>query len=177
MRFRPKLLIIHAANLLLATNLLFNSSPALAEDDVSADLQRQIQALRQAVDQQTRQIELLVQEMERLNAALQHETASSGAPRATPQPDPLPDAIPSPPDDEGPATAAPASPETYEAGREEAVIHVVQPGETLTAIARRYDISVEDLRRYNRVQDDRRLQVGHELVIPDLNQPHNEEEP
>jgi murein DD-endopeptidase MepM/ murein hydrolase activator NlpD len=43
---------------------------------------------------------------------------------------------------------------------------VVQKGETLTSIARRYGISVEALVRYNRISDPDRIVVGQRLRIP-----------
>jgi len=46
------------------------------------------------------------------------------------------------------------------------VIHTVQKGETLYAIARRYDISVESLKKANAKIDENRLFVGLKLTIP-----------
>jgi len=43
--------------------------------------------------------------------------------------------------------------------------HVVRPGETLSAIARQYDVSVRELRELNVLQSDT-LRVGQLLVIP-----------
>jgi len=43
--------------------------------------------------------------------------------------------------------------------------HVVRPGDTLTAIARRYDVSVDALRETNQLRGDT-LRVGQALVIP-----------
>lgn len=43
--------------------------------------------------------------------------------------------------------------------------HVVRPGETLTAVAARYGVSVHDLVRWNRLEDPNRLQVGQRLVV------------
>ncbi len=44
--------------------------------------------------------------------------------------------------------------------------HVVASGETLTHIARRYSVSVNDLSAANGSVDPRRLQVGRRLVVP-----------
>jgi LysM repeat protein len=46
------------------------------------------------------------------------------------------------------------------------VIHIVQKGETLYAIARQYDISVESLKKVNAIVDEGRLFVGLKLTIP-----------
>lgn len=44
--------------------------------------------------------------------------------------------------------------------------HVVTRGETLTSIARHYKVGIDDLRKLNRIEDDRKLQAGQTLAIP-----------
>jgi LysM repeat protein len=44
-------------------------------------------------------------------------------------------------------------------------IHVLQPGETLWALSRRYGTSVDDLRALNGIDDVRNLRVGQVLVV------------
>jgi LysM repeat protein len=44
--------------------------------------------------------------------------------------------------------------------------HVVAKGETLTAIAKQYKISVEDLQKFNHIEDGRKLQAGQTIMIP-----------
>lgn len=44
--------------------------------------------------------------------------------------------------------------------------HVVAKGETLTAIAKQYKVSVEDLQKYNHIEDGRKLQAGQTVMIP-----------
>ncbi|MEX2382165.1 MAG: LysM peptidoglycan-binding domain-containing protein [Opitutales bacterium] len=44
--------------------------------------------------------------------------------------------------------------------------HTVRSGETPGAIARRYDVSTEDLMRVNSISDARRISIGQELQIP-----------
>ena len=46
------------------------------------------------------------------------------------------------------------------------IVHTVQKGETLYAIARKYDISVDELMRTNGIADAGRLFVGMRLTIP-----------
>ncbi|PWH14203.1 MAG: hypothetical protein DDG58_12975 [Ardenticatenia bacterium] len=46
------------------------------------------------------------------------------------------------------------------------VIHVVQSGDTLLAIAARYGVSVRDLQAANGIEDPTRLQIGQQLIIP-----------
>lgn len=45
-------------------------------------------------------------------------------------------------------------------------VHVVAPGETLTAIARKYGATVDQIARVNRIRERNRIQVGQRLVIP-----------
>jgi FOG: LysM repeat len=44
--------------------------------------------------------------------------------------------------------------------------HVVMKGETLTAIAKQYKISVEELQKFNHIEDGRKLQAGQTIMIP-----------
>ena len=47
------------------------------------------------------------------------------------------------------------------------VVHVVQPGDTLAAIALRYGVALEAIVQENGIQDRNLIQVGKELAIPD----------
>ena len=51
-------------------------------------------------------------------------------------------------------------------GQSEGPIYVVQAGDTLTGIARRFGTSVDSLVALNGIEDASRLFVGMELVIP-----------
>jgi LysM repeat protein len=44
--------------------------------------------------------------------------------------------------------------------------HVVARGETLTSIAKMYNVSVSELQRYNHIENDRKLQIGQTIMIP-----------
>lgn len=46
------------------------------------------------------------------------------------------------------------------------VIHVVQPGDTLTGLALQYDVPAEDILAANQLENPNFLQVGMELIIP-----------
>lgn len=48
----------------------------------------------------------------------------------------------------------------------EAVVYQVEHGDTLSAIARRFGVTVEAIARANNIQDVEQLQVGQRLVIP-----------
>lgn len=44
--------------------------------------------------------------------------------------------------------------------------HVIAKGETLTSIAKMYKVGVEDLQKFNHIENDRKLQVGQTIMIP-----------
>ena len=44
--------------------------------------------------------------------------------------------------------------------------HVIAKGETLTALAKMYKVGVEDLQKFNHIENDRKLQVGQTIFIP-----------
>ena len=45
------------------------------------------------------------------------------------------------------------------------VTHTVRPGENLSVLARRYRVSVNDLQRWNNINDPRTLRAGYQLVV------------
>jgi LysM repeat protein len=44
--------------------------------------------------------------------------------------------------------------------------HVVARGETLTSIAKQYKVGVEELQKFNHIEDGRKLQAGQTVMIP-----------
>ena len=46
------------------------------------------------------------------------------------------------------------------------IIHIVQPGETLAILCKRYGVSVEDLARINNIRNPNHIEVGDALTIP-----------
>ncbi|MYD94717.1 MAG: LysM peptidoglycan-binding domain-containing protein [Chloroflexi bacterium] len=69
---------------------------------------------------------------------------------ATPTPEPTPTATPIPR-----PTPTPT-----------ATVYVVQPGDTLSGIAARFNVTVDDLVEANRIVNPDALQVGQEITIP-----------
>jgi len=72
-----------------------------------------------------------------------------------------PDTASSPPMKTAAAASGPAAPATAGATR-----HVVRPGETLGAIARKFGVRVGDLALANNISDPQKIRPGQELVIP-----------
>jgi len=65
-----------------------------------------------------------------------------------------------------PAKSAAATPAPARSAGIESVKHIVQPGETLGAIARKYHVTFGELAAANGVTDPAKIRVGQELVIP-----------
>ena len=66
-------------------------------------------------------------------------------------------------------TPAPATTTTTEAPKpppQTGNSHVVAKGETLTSIAKMHKVSVEELQRFNHIENDRKLQIGQTIMIP-----------
>ncbi|MFA5257247.1 MAG: LysM peptidoglycan-binding domain-containing protein [Opitutales bacterium] len=96
---------------------------------------------QEIIDEVSKQIERLAQQTQQ---ALQAQAASiSAAPAAPPQA----------------VTFADNFPKT-------GISYTIQKGDTLSAIARRFDASVEDIRNANRITDPSRLMPGQVIFIP-----------
>ena len=66
-------------------------------------------------------------------------------------------------------TPAPATAATTEAPKptpQSGNSHVVAKGETLTSIAKMHKVSVDELKKFNRIENDRTLQIGQTIQIP-----------
>jgi membrane-bound lytic murein transglycosylase D len=58
------------------------------------------------------------------------------------------------------ATQEPAKPQ---GGR--ATVHTLTAGETLWSVAQRYGVTVEDIKRWNNIQDPREIPAGKQLTV------------
>jgi LysM repeat protein len=127
---------------------------------------REIRELRQIVEQQSKQIEALTQHVNKLSEALEHQKLGPPSPAANAAPE-----TPTPPAP-APATTPPSS--VPDAPRAEAVPkHTVAKGETLTSIAKLYNITVSELQKVNKIENDRKLQIGQTLTIPAAKNPES----
>jgi LysM repeat protein len=102
------------------------------------------------LEKQSLQIDALTREVARLSQLIEGSprpaaTAATTQPAAPPQ-------MPAEP---AVQSAAPA-----------VQTHVVNKGETLTAIAKQYKINVSELQQLNKIEDGRKLQAGQTLLIP-----------
>ena len=69
---------------------------------------------------------------------------------------------------ESPTPAPSANASTTEAPKpaQSGNSHVVAKGETLTSIAKLHKVTVEELQKFNHIENDRKLQIGQTIMIP-----------
>ncbi len=127
--------------LLLALCTLSSVVPAPAQKPA-----RGLTELTQKIDQQNIKIDALSQQILKLQQAI--EQMKGVSPAAAPSPESIPATAPAVPVADGAAT------------------HVVTRGETLTSIAKQYKVGIEELQKFNHIENDRKLQIGQSLVIP-----------
>ena len=146
---------------ILFTGAILTSSSLRAQTpgEADADLKRQVGALRDAVIQQTRQIDALTAEIERLGVAMgQRRPAKSpaAAPESTETPVVNTTSTPA----QTPAAAPTPTPDPT------ILQHTVVKGDNLTNIAKKYGTSVDAIQKLNKITDARKMQVGQVLAIP-----------
>ncbi|MEO8045303.1 MAG: LysM domain-containing protein [Spartobacteria bacterium] len=134
-RFRTLALVLVGLSLLVRAEA---QSPSPSAGPESSELL----TLTKKIDEQNLKIDLLSQQILRLQQAIEHPKAMG-----------LDHTIPT-------ATAV-SSPIPADANT-----HVVARGETLTSIARMHKVTIDELQKLNHIENDRKLQIGQTLVIP-----------
>jgi LysM repeat protein len=144
-------------------------SPGLT---ASTQLANEVHELRRDLQMQGRKIDSLTQKIADLTAHIKQREEA----RPSPQPSPAAVAQPtvSTPSAITPAVVVPRAvpvaagppPEVPKATPQPTVPHVVAKGETLTGIAKQYNVSLSDLLKLNKNTNDRRLQIGQTLKVP-----------
>jgi LysM repeat protein len=116
-------------------------------DSSAANADEKLEAISRKIDEQNRKIDLLSQEILKLEMQLSNVRPGvmigEGAPNYSPSATPAE------------AASSPAGP-----------THMVARGETLTSIAKMYNVSVIELQKFNHIENDRKLQIGQTLNIP-----------
>ena len=145
-------------------------APALVAADSS--LSQEVHELRRDVQMQAKKIEALSEQILRLT---QLAEAAKAAPAPVPMPPPTAttEIVKRPPAPAAPAvaalTAAATAPEPEIPKAEPVpppIKHMVEKGETLTSIAKHYNIPLTDLQKLNKITNDRKLQIGQTLSVP-----------
>jgi len=159
---------------------LFSILPLLAGEQVSptpvaeGNLVEEVHSLRYTVEAQSKQIAGLSEQIAELRQLLQSHAEPGTPPPAAPAPAPAPStpSVAEPPAAPAPAVVAPEAAPAAEAPAPRAeptgggVRHVVAKGETLTSIAKLYNIPIAELHKANKIANDRKLQIGQVLSIP-----------
>jgi LysM repeat protein len=65
-----------------------------------------------------------------------------------------------------PTPASNATAEAPKPAQQSGNSHVVAKGETLTSIAKMHKVTVEELQKFNHIENDRKLQIGQTIMIP-----------
>jgi LysM repeat protein len=140
----------------------FLVGPSQAEGQDTAGWITELRELRKAVETQSKQIEALSQQVARLSAAVEGKpapaaTSVSPAAGAATNPEEFAPTAPAASADSGPPK------------------HVVMKGETLTSIAKHYNIALPELLKANKDINDRKLQIGQTILLPPNAQAKNPE--
>lgn len=117
-------------------------SPSVAATDAAP-----LEALTRKIDEQNMKIDALSQQILKLEQQISSIRPGVMIGESTPAPSTIPVAAPA-----GPATDGSA--------------HVVAKGETLTSIAKAHKVGVQDLQKFNHIENDRSLQIGQTIMIP-----------
>jgi LysM repeat protein len=106
-------------------------------------------ALERKIDELNSKIDALSQHI----LKLEQQASRPGMMIGEPSPGPVPN------------TAATTSEATHPSPAN-GTSHVVARGETLTSIAKQYKVGVEELQKFNHIEDGRKLQAGQTIMIP-----------
>jgi len=118
----------------------------------------QLQELTKKIEEQNAKIDMLSQQILKLQVEITHqrpgvmigESTASGSTSTSTSP--------------ATSTSSPASSSSAAAGNGNS--HVVARGETLTSIAKMYNVSVSELQKYNHIDNPLKLMAGQTLLIP-----------
>jgi LysM repeat protein len=129
------------------------STPGRASSSSSSSETLQLQALTKKIEEQNAKIDILSQQILKLEQQLAH---------------PRPGVIIGEPD----STTA-AQPAATPIARTSAGItsHTVARGETLTSIAKLYGVNINELQRFNHIDDPLKLRAGQTMMIPPATTP------
>src|SRR5688572_1468966 len=128
------------------------STNAYAQAAVSDKSEKALlEALSKKIDEQNAKIDILSQQILKLEQQV-----------AKVRPGVMIGESPSPSPSQPAVTTTAESPKPTPSGNS----HVVAKGETLTSIAKLHKVNVEELKKFNRIENDRTLQIGQTILIP-----------
>jgi LysM repeat protein len=141
------------ASLTLCAALMFGAVASAQTFAGNDKTEKMLEALSKKIDEQNAKIDTLSQQILKLEQQL-----------AKVRPGVIIGETPTP----APATTTtaeapkPAPTQTQQSGNS----HVVAKGETLTSIAKMHKVTIEELQKFNHIENDRKLQIGQTLMIP-----------
>jgi LysM repeat protein len=124
---------------------------ASAQDAAPAgtSLLDEVRTLRQLVEQQSKQIQTLTDQVARLTARLENGAAANAP-------------APAPAINEAPA----ATPRIVAPPQPPANSHIVVKGDSLEKIAKQHGTTVADLLKLNKIPDPKKIQIGQQITLP-----------
>jgi len=114
--------------------------------------EKMLEALSKKIDEQNAKIDTLSQQILKLEQQVSKNTRPGVMIGETPSP--------------SPATSTAATTEAPKPTLQSGNSHVVAKGETLTSIAKMHKVTVEELQKFNHIENDRKLQIGQTIMIP-----------
>lgn len=130
-------------------------------------LSQELHELRRDLQMQTKKIEALTQQVTELGKFIKEREAARPAPEpATPTTAVVPPKVVAAPREAKPAAPAPEPEVPKAVPVPPPISHVVAKGETLTGIAKQYNVPLPDLLKLNKNTNDRKLQIGQTLKVP-----------
>jgi LysM repeat protein len=129
--------------------LLFIVAGALAQSPQGSPSPGEMATLEKKIDQINTKIDALSQQILKLEQQVSRPGTIIG--------ETTPSAVPS---------AAASASETAHPPASNGNTHVVARGETLTSIAKQNKVGVEELQKFNHIEDGRKLQAGQTIMIP-----------
>jgi LysM repeat protein len=146
---KMKLLALGISAVLFAELLTVSASAQTSTQSPSASADgSQLQALARKIDEQNAKIDMLSQQILKLQQQLEKARPGVMIGEATPA------ATTSAPTESSPHPASGGN--TYTVAR----------GETLTSIAKMHNVTVSELQKFNHIENDRKLQIGQTIMIP-----------
>jgi|SRR5947208_8850291 len=133
---------------MLSVWLPFDSAQTSAPASATPSDAAQLEALAKKIDAQNAKIDALSQQILKLEQEISNKRPGVMIGEKAPSPAASPAPTGSLPQSAGGST------------------HTVARGETLTSIARLYKVGVEELQKFNHIEDGRRLQAGQTIMIP-----------
>src|SRR6266513_6496291 len=132
----------------------FAPTPKTSATQAAANQTAQLQELTKKIDEQNAKIDMLSQQILKLQSQLSNHRPGviigEGAPATSTS---------------ATSTSTTASPEPS-VKADDGNSHIVARGETLTSIARAHNVSVAELQKFNHIDNPLKLQAGQTLLIP-----------